>query len=474
VLELSINGIHLHDADRDALVPTATTEKADAVIGEAPAFERGESAAWDAFESGEAKVYDDVRATRNVHNSETDIRSEYHLPLGDHGVFLAGSVEPNAFDDRTVSMAQILASNVEAALDRLDREIELRDTSERLRTIIEHTPDALFVLDDDERIIEANEQAYTSLGYERDELLGMSHEAIGTVQNDQEAGTVDPLAPLRRDSERVLTKEGRHVRKDGTEFPVRVRVARIEHDREGRFLAIARDISEIETKKRKLRRQNENLEAFAGIVSHDLRNPLTVARTGVELARRTGEGYGESLDRVENAHERMETLIEDLLALARNGQSIDEGDIEPLELSSVLTQGWNIVSTASAELHVEDDATVLADGSRLRQLVENLFRNSVEHSSPSSPTGSNEDTVTIRVGTLPNGFYIEDDGPGIPESEREKIFEPGYSTRDDGTGFGLGIVRNVVEAHGWDIAVTDSADDGARFEITGVETARSE
>jgi PAS domain S-box-containing protein len=391
-------------------------------------------------------------------------------------VFFAGAAEPNAFDDRTVSLAQILASNVEAALDRLDRVIELRDTSERLRTIIEHTPDALFVLDDDERIIEANEQACTSLGYERDELLGMSREEIVTAQEDREAGDSDPLAPLRRGSETVLTRDGQHVRKDGSEFPVRVRVARIEHGCENRFLAIARDISEIETQKRKLRRQNEKLETFAGIVSHDLRNPLAVARTGVELARRTGEGYGESLDRVENAHERMETLIEDLLALARNGQSINEDDVEPLALSNVVARGWDVVSTTDAELHVEEDATVVADESRLRQLVENLFRNAVEHGHPGSHTQSDEGVaaVTIRVGTLPDGFYIEDDGTGIPESEREEIFEPGYTTRDDGTGFGLGIVRNVVEAHGWDVSVTDSVDGGARFEITGVERSVSD
>ena len=74
-----------------------------------------------------------------------------------------------------------------------------------------------------------------------------------------------------------------------------------------------------------------------------------------------------------------------------------------------------------------------------------------------------------QVGETDAGFYVEDDGPGIPADEREAIFDAGYSTRADGTGFGLSIVQRVVEAHEWEIAVTDGNEGGARFEITGVE-----
>ena len=72
---------------------------------------------------------------------------------------------------------------------------------------------------------------------------------------------------------------------------------------------------------------------------------------------------------------------------------------------------------------------------------------------------------------LEDGFYVEDDGPGIPEENRTDIFDSGYSTTGEGTGFGLSIVKRVAEAHGWDITVTESEVGGARFEITGVEFA---
>nr|WP_079991684.1 ATP-binding protein [Halobaculum gomorrense] len=75
------------------------------------------------------------------------------------------------------------------------------------------------------------------------------------------------------------------------------------------------------------------------------------------------------------------------------------------------------------------------------------------------------------VGVLDDGFYIEDDGPGIPENKREDVFDAGYSTAEDGAGFGLSIVKHVAEAHGWEIQVTDGSEGGARFEITGIEFA---
>jgi signal transduction histidine kinase len=104
----------------------------------------------------------------------------------------------------------------------------------------------------------------------------------------------------------------------------------------------------------------------------------------------------------------------------------------------------------------------MADGDRLQQLFENLFRNAIEHC---------PERVRVGVGTLTDrdGFYVQDDGPGIPADERSAVFESGYTTNEHGTGFGLAIVDDVVAAHGWEIQVTESSAGGARFEITDVE-----
>jgi signal transduction histidine kinase len=103
----------------------------------------------------------------------------------------------------------------------------------------------------------------------------------------------------------------------------------------------------------------------------------------------------------------------------------------------------------------------------------------VEHGSADSRPQANDgskhssDDLTVRVGLHRDGFYIEDDGPGIADADRDRIFEPGYTTQDGGTGYGLEIVRTVAEAHDWEITVTDAANGGARFEITGVDTVES-
>lgn len=97
----------------------------------------------------------------------------------------------------------------------------------------------------------------------------------------------------------------------------------------------------------------------------------------------------------------------------------------------------------------------------MKQILDNLLRNAVEHGG---------EGVTVTVGDLEDGFYVADSGAGIPEDERERVFEHGYS-RSGGTGLGLDHVQESVAAHGWEISVTESETGGARFEITGFETA---
>ena len=207
-----------------------------------------------------------------------------------------------------------------------------------------------------------------------------------------------------------------------------------------------------------LERENERLDRFTSIVSHDLRNPLNVAQIYTEIVRDTGDlSYAA---KIMDAHKRMETIIDDTLTLARDGQVVTE--LERVDLPSLVNQCWGVVDTREATLDNRLETPIRADAERTRHLFENLIRNAVEHAG---------EAVTIRVGPLADGFYVEDTGPGIPEADRDDVFEPGHTTADDGTGFGLSIVKEIVEAHGWKIQLTDGEDGGARFEITHVETA---
>ena len=223
------------------------------------------------------------------------------------------------------------------------------------------------------------------------------------------------------------------------------------------------------------REREQRLEEFASVVSHDLRNPLHVIDGHVELAR-DAEDPEEHLDHVEAAVGRMDGLIEDLLALSRQGEVV--GETEAVDVGAVAKTAWETVSRARAGLQVADPGTVEADPERLRDVFENLFRNAVEHGTAdagaltleeavagSSGDGADGGSVRVRVGGTAEGFFVADDGPGIPEPEREAVFQHGYSSTDAGSGVGLAIVDRIAVAHGWEVSVTESKWDGARFEF---------
>lgn len=215
--------------------------------------------------------------------------------------------------------------------------------------------------------------------------------------------------------------------------------------------------------KARIKSQRDQFEEFASTVSHDLRNPLSVAQGYLELAEETGDS--EQFEQCRRALDRMNELISDLLVLAREGTEIDRA--EATQITALAEECWSFVSGDSATISVTTDVTVVGDRSRLRQLFGNLFQNAISHG---------DENVVVRVGQLndKSGIYVEDNGPGIPEQNCHQVFNDGYSTRDSGTGYGLTIVKQIVEAHGWDIRVTDTAGGGARFEITGVEFASTD
>lgn len=210
-------------------------------------------------------------------------------------------------------------------------------------------------------------------------------------------------------------------------------------------------------RERQLARRNERLNDFASIVSHDLRNPLSVASAHAELARES-EADDEHVEKIIDSLYRMEELIDDLLARARGDQELER---EALELEAIATTAWENVETPDATLCLEGNAELTADPDRLVQLLENLYRNAIEHGNS---------TEEVSVGPTDDGFYVADDGRGIPPEKRDEIFERGVTHDSGGTGYGLAIVTDIVEGHGWTIDVTESESSGARFQISDVPT----
>ena len=336
--------------------------------------------------------------------------------------------------------------------------------------------DPVFVVDAEYRIVDRNEAATTLCRPD----CGIGDEVDSALPGQQD---IAQMVEAESDGPSTLQVD----RQGGTKYYELTTSDVRPADASQTSVLILSDVTELLHQRRRLEQQNERLEDFASVVSHDLRNPLNIIDLRLELARE--ESDNEHLDAIARASDRMDALITDLLKLARHGEAVD--DTEPVDVAALTELSWRNVATTNATLTTDITRTIDADPARLRQLLENLIRNSVEHGSTgsrSSPHGNSvehsatgsrtesddaiehgDKTVTVSVGELDTGFYVADNGPGIPADEREDVFEAGHSTTTDGTGLGLSIVKQVVDAHGWQIRVTDSTDGGARFEITGVD-----
>lgn len=224
-----------------------------------------------------------------------------------------------------------------------------------------------------------------------------------------------------------------------------------------RLIGITRNVTDRVRRERQLKSQRDQLDEFASVVSHDLRNPLNVAMGRIEFL--ADEHDNEHIAATARALDRMDEIIQDTLMLARQGQVVS--DMEEIDFSGLVGRCWHTVSTGEATVELADDLWIRGDQTRLQHLFENLFRNAVEH-------GGRD--VTVRVGQFDtHGIYVEDTGQGIPEDSREKVLEPGHSSSNEGTGFGLTIVKRIAEAHGWELEIQESSEGGARFKFQDVD-----
>ncbi|MFB6086880.1 MAG: PAS domain-containing protein [Haloarculaceae archaeon] len=351
---------------------------------------------------------------------------------------------------------------------------QLEETLSELEAVIDRVPVWLLAVDADGEVTWANEPAAARLLDDGD-LVGRSFEtltsggplssdfrdryerAVDALLEEQEPGGDPPDSTVDRGTtERHVSHEVPLELPDGERRFCDVH-ARLLPLADGEFNGTVLAFHDVTTQveqERELERQYERLERLVHTISHDLRNPLQVATGHIDIA---AEQYDSDLiDRAADAVDRMDVLVDELLTMAREGRELD--DPEPVSLSDVVRAAWQPFADESATLTVAGDATLQADRSRLRRLFENTFRNAVEHGGPD---------VTVTVGPMADGegFFVADDGPGIPESDREDVLEFGFSTSDEGTGFGLAIVDEIARAHGWDVTVTESEAGGARFEF---------
>jgi len=339
-----------------------------------------------------------------------------------------------------------------------------KELPERFRRFLEYGTDLVTVVDADGRVRYESPSIEEVLGYEQGSTVGRS--PLGYVHPDDRERVTERFYHALSDPDAAPTLEYRYRTADGDWVWLESQTRSLPGDGVGgRLLLNSRDVSDRKARERRLTDRNERLDRFASIVSHDLRNPLSVIRASMEMARLKDDTT--PLARGERAVDRIDQLVTELLTLARQGSGIDE----PTEftLDGVVRDAWGTAGSPDATLLVAADARVRGDRGRLRQAFENLFRNCIEHGTPDDPTARTD--LTVVVAATEAGFLVADDGPGVDPDHHERVFEPGVTTREDGTGYGLDIVREIVESHGWEVTLRDDAVDigGLAIEDTGVD-----
>ena len=326
--------------------------------------------------------------------------------------------------------------------------------------VLDALDDVFYVLDTTGSIVRVNERAVAATGYSRAELTRM-HATDLFAEADQPA--VETALSEAFETGQTTT-EVELVTAAGDTCPYEFRTRRLT-DVDGEavgLVGVGRDVSATKRHQRRLERQATQFESFGSVLGHDLATPLNTLSGRLELAREVTTGGEQHFAAAARALERIETLIDDLATAMQQGQLVD--DPESVALAATVRSCWALLDTETkaATLRIVDSDSMYADEEAVLRLIENLLHNAVDHA------GSD---VTVRVGTTPDGFNVAYDGPGIPPDKRADVLEPGYTTTDDGTGFGLVSVDHVAMAHGWALEITDSWADGARFEFTDVEWA---
>lgn len=322
--------------------------------------------------------------------------------------------------------------------------------------LVESLGDPFFALDSQYRLLDynaASKRLIARMGDGRNAELDAEHIGVAITEIIPELSK--SLTDEGGDTRVTLTVEG-----EQRHYSLNTSTVTDWRDVRG-YVIILRDITSLVQSQRRIEQQNEQLDQFVSVISHDLQNPLMTAQGYLELAQDTGDI--EHLGKVEQAHQRMAQMITELLQIARADVAVE--NTEPVPLATFAKQSWDPIDTAGANLMVavEPTVTIAANPELLRRLLENLFDNAITH---------NELPIQVTVGTLGeeplSGFYVADDGDGISTADAGDLFESGYTTADNGTGLGLAIVQQVAAAHDWEIAVTEVTYGGARFEITGV------
>ncbi|MGD0070560.1 MAG: CHASE4 domain-containing protein [Candidatus Bathyarchaeia archaeon] len=347
-----------------------------------------------------------------------------------------------------------------------ERTVDLKVSQEKLKSIFRASPDTIIATDLQGNIIEYNRQMNKFTGYTRDDLIGKS--ALSFMSN-ADSKRVPKLLEGVVENGSTTSLECCLTKKDGSTYPVELTISSLRDAQEMPygFVVIIRDLTEKKELEKKLFNA-ERLAAIgelAGMVGHDLRNPLAAIKNAVYFLKKKGASIKEEqaktmLETIESGVAHSDKIINDLLDYARNIHL----ELEVDSVRNVLIDALTVVripENVQVLNAVPEEPTIRVDKNKIERVFINLVKNAID----AMPNGG---TITISCKQANDKFEITfaDTGTGIPEEIIPKIFSPLFTTKAQGMGFGLAICKRMVEAHGGTITVETEKGKGTAFKVT--------
>ncbi|WP_340098317.1 ATP-binding protein [Salinibaculum salinum] len=469
ILDLEANGVHLYDKSAEALAPTAVSSKTQEMLGDPPWLDEG--IAWEVYQSGEPRHYDDVREAEAVYNEDTELRSELFLPLGDHGVFILSSTTVDAFDEEDVRVAKLLANSATTVLSERAKEQQLRERDrevEQAETLFENAQDAFFVVDVDR---EHDEYRYERVNPAYKSLTGLSDDVIrgrtpcevfgddGDKIKSRYADCIEQRRPISYVEQLDVPEPDSYW--DSRIAPV------IVDDEVVQIVGATRNVTEQKAYESQLEQQRDGLELLNEIVRHDIRNDLQVVASYAELlATRVDEDDREYVERILNNAETAVELTRSARDLSGTMLQTDQST-EPTPLKQTLLTQIDDIRTSYADAVVRIDGEIPSVAVDADEMLSSMFRNVIKNAIQHNDKAVPEVTVAVDTSDEAVRVTVTDNGPGIPDAQKEVVFGKGEKgLKSEGTGIGLYLVNTLIEKYDGTIRVDDNEPEGTIVTIT--------
>jgi PAS domain S-box-containing protein len=407
---------------------------------------------------------------------EKNIRSALCVPmmLGEDifGVLIGHTLQPRLFSEEAIRIYQSFANQAAMAIKNAMHMHSLQASEKKVRALFDNTNDAILIYSLECHLLEVNRATCERLGYTREELLALPIAQL----------VAPPYLPLVKERVEQLKNEGTaifesaHLKKNGSIIPIEQSCSLIDYDTRTAILCVSRDISERKRiDEERLRTQKlESLGVLAGGIAHDFNNLLTGILGNLSLAKANLPENGmvaERLAETEKATLRARDLTQQLLTFAKGGAPVKtEASLTGLIQDAA---GFAVRGTkAVCEYDFAEDLWLAeVDRGQLGQVLQNLVINAV-HAMPEGGTirlAARNLTVDKDEPPLTQGRYVlitvRDHGLGIPPEHLAKIFDPYFSTKQNGSGLGLAVVYSVIASHAGHITVESEPGKGTLFSI---------